>query len=161
MRAGFQLDFKPTSPRSRAKGPIMQDRLSPFGIPRLDHLGVGESGDLADMVHPCPLGRLDDARHARPICLFHVPLLELGGQTPGGLLIQAEDHRPRHGPVEPVWNAQIRLVGRSCSWPQERLNPDLQAIDARRSLSQHARRLVDRQAWAVFVEDLESEKGVH
>ena len=57
-------------------------------------------------------------------------------------------------------HAKVNLV-RTVAAAQVRLDPHLQAVDPRRGLSQNARRLVDHQAAALFVEDLKAKRVRH
>ncbi len=161
--SGLKLNLKPGGGPFREFQPrqyaIVQNRDLTAWILGRHYDRLGHAMPLVQIVGPRvfigPHVALDD----RPINLRDRAILELGGNALGCPHVPREYDGPRHGPIEPVGQAQVHVAFFALPRPVKGLHLLLQAIDAGRGLGQQPGTFIHHQARAGIIQNVEHAVG--
>jgi len=116
---------------------------------------LGHAVALVEVVDPGAFVGLDVALDDGPVDFRDRAVFELRGESLGGADVAREDDRAGDRAVEPVGQAKVDVSFFPLALAIIRLHLRFQAIDAVRRLGEQAGGLVDHQARAGVVEDIE------
>ena len=158
--AGAEFDFKKGEAVEKIENTVLQKRELRAFVARGDNLALCFARNLAEVICPAALGRLNAAFHQRPVDFADAPLLKLSRDALRGALVAGEDDGAAYRPIEPVRYAEVDLSRLALAFHVESANASFQAIDAGRTLRQQTARLVDDEARTVVVEDVEIQSAL-
>ena len=155
--ARFEFDFEPRPSRSLPDDAVVENGVLRGRVILSDDLGLRHAMAFVEEVAPGSLVGRDDPFDERPVRLADRAIFELFGKPLRGADVAREDDGSADGAVEPVGEAEIdvRVVGLALALTEKLLDLDFETVDPRRRLRKEPRRLVDHQAGAVVVEDVE------